>query len=168
MIRRSALVPLEGTIPARLDGPALPESAAQPASMVVTVDGEARQVLTQARTRLVVVGAVFAMALLAVAVRLADLAILGGNEPGAQAHVAPPAAKPVRADILDRNGSVLATSIATASLFADPAKVIDRATYADPFQYNEGIEHVVVNGQLVLDHGKPTGDLPGRALRRGL
>jgi N-acyl-D-amino-acid deacylase len=50
----------------------------------------------------------------------------------------------------------------------DPAKVIDRATYADPFQYNEGIEYVVVNGQVVLDRGQPTGTRPGRALRRGL
>ncbi len=49
----------------------------------------------------------------------------------------------------------------------DPAKVIDRATYADPFHYNEGIEHVIVNGRLVLDRGNPTGDWPGRALRRG-
>jgi N-acyl-D-amino-acid deacylase len=50
----------------------------------------------------------------------------------------------------------------------DPAKVIDRATYADPFHYSEGIEHVVVNGRVVLDRGQPTGDRPGRALRRGL
>jgi cell division protein FtsI (penicillin-binding protein 3) len=31
----------------------------------------------------------------------------------------------VRADIVDRNGQVLATSIATASLFANPSKIID-------------------------------------------
>jgi N-acyl-D-amino-acid deacylase len=39
--------------------------------------------------------------------------------------------------------------------------VIDRATYTEPFQYSEGIEYVVVNGQLVLDRGKHT------ELRRG-
>ena len=48
----------------------------------------------------------------------------------------------------------------------DPERVIDRATYADPFQYSEGIEYVVVNGQLVLDRGQPTGARPGKALRR--
>ncbi|HZN35498.1 MAG TPA: D-aminoacylase [Pirellulaceae bacterium] len=48
----------------------------------------------------------------------------------------------------------------------DPAKVIDRATYTDPFHYNEGIEYVVVNGQLVLDRGTHTGARPGRALRK--
>jgi N-acyl-D-amino-acid deacylase len=49
----------------------------------------------------------------------------------------------------------------------DPAKVIDHATYTDPFRYNDGIEYVFVNGQLVLDRGTHTGARPGRALRHG-
>jgi N-acyl-D-aspartate/D-glutamate deacylase len=48
----------------------------------------------------------------------------------------------------------------------DADRVIDRATYAEPFQYSEGIEFVLVNGTLVLDRGKHTGARPGRALRR--
>ena len=48
----------------------------------------------------------------------------------------------------------------------DADKVIDRATYTDPFQYSEGIAYVVVNGQIVLDQGKHTGARPGKALRR--
>lgn len=48
----------------------------------------------------------------------------------------------------------------------DPDKVIDRATYEDPFQYPEGVAYVVVNGRLVLDGGKPTGAKPGVALKR--
>ncbi|HVK11902.1 MAG TPA: D-aminoacylase [Gemmataceae bacterium] len=48
----------------------------------------------------------------------------------------------------------------------DPEKVIDKSTYTDPFHYSEGIAYVVVNGQVVLDAGKPTGAKPGRALRR--
>jgi N-acyl-D-amino-acid deacylase len=48
----------------------------------------------------------------------------------------------------------------------DPAHVIDRSTYEEPFRFSEGIEYVIVNGRLVLDHGTPTGDRPGRALRR--
>ena len=48
----------------------------------------------------------------------------------------------------------------------DPERVIDRATYTEPFRYSEGIEYVVVNGQLVLDRGKHTGARPGQALRR--
>jgi N-acyl-D-amino-acid deacylase len=50
----------------------------------------------------------------------------------------------------------------------DPERVIDKATYTEPFQYNEGIEYVIVNGQIVLDKGKHTGAKPGRALRRNL
>ena len=47
----------------------------------------------------------------------------------------------------------------------NPAKIVDQSTYADPFHYSEGVELVVVNGRVVLDGGKPTGERPGRALR---
>lgn len=49
----------------------------------------------------------------------------------------------------------------------DPARVKDRSTYTEPFHYSEGIEFVLVNGQLVLDRGKHTGARPGRVLRHG-
>ncbi len=49
----------------------------------------------------------------------------------------------------------------------DPARVIDRATYLDPFQYPEGIEVVVVNGVVTVDHGRHTGARAGRVLRHG-
>ncbi|MBI4584520.1 MAG: D-aminoacylase [Planctomycetes bacterium] len=49
----------------------------------------------------------------------------------------------------------------------DEAKVIDRADYLDPFQYPEGIEAVLVNGQVVLERGQHTGARPGKILRRG-
>ncbi|MBI4606466.1 MAG: D-aminoacylase [Planctomycetes bacterium] len=49
----------------------------------------------------------------------------------------------------------------------DPEAVADRATYAEPFQYPAGIEHVIVNGTLVIERGRHTGARPGRALRRG-
>jgi N-acyl-D-aspartate/D-glutamate deacylase len=48
----------------------------------------------------------------------------------------------------------------------DADRVVDRATYAEPFHYSEGIEYVLVNGTAVLEHGKHTGAKPGRALRR--
>lgn len=48
----------------------------------------------------------------------------------------------------------------------DPERVIDRATYTEPFQYPAGIEYVIVNGRVVIDHGEHTGATPGRALRR--
>jgi N-acyl-D-aspartate/D-glutamate deacylase len=57
-------------------------------------------------------------------------------------------------------------NFADLTLF-DPERVIDRATYAEPFHYGEGIAYVIVNGQVVLERGKHTGARPGRALRRG-
>ncbi|HEX5447506.1 MAG TPA: D-aminoacylase [Pirellulales bacterium] len=48
----------------------------------------------------------------------------------------------------------------------DPQRVVDRATYTEPFQYPEGIEYVIVNGKLVIDRGEHTGATPGRAVRR--
>jgi N-acyl-D-amino-acid deacylase len=41
------------------------------------------------------------------------------------------------------------------------------ATRREPKQFPVGIEHVLVNGQLVVDRGLHTGALAGRALRRG-
>lgn len=48
----------------------------------------------------------------------------------------------------------------------DPDTVIDRATFAEPTLPAAGIDHVFVNGSPVWSEGKPTGERPGRALRR--
>ena len=48
-----------------------------------------------------------------------------------------------------------------------PGEVCDRATFEDPKRLAVGIRHVVVNGVPALRDGEPTGELPGRALRRG-
>jgi N-acyl-D-aspartate/D-glutamate deacylase len=48
----------------------------------------------------------------------------------------------------------------------DPERIIDRATYEKPFQYSEGVVHVLVNGELVLEDGKHTGKRPGQVIRR--
>jgi len=40
----------------------------------------------------------------------------------------------------------------------------DRATYQKPFVYPVGIDYVLVNGQVVIDHGKHTGARPGRVI----
>ncbi|HEY1795800.1 MAG TPA: D-aminoacylase [Stellaceae bacterium] len=49
----------------------------------------------------------------------------------------------------------------------DPETVIDRATFAEPMTPAAGIAHVFVNGKPVWQDDKPTGERPGRALRRG-
>ena len=48
----------------------------------------------------------------------------------------------------------------------DPATVSDRATFDEPHQYSDGINHVLVNGELVVSGGNHLGTLPGHVLSR--
>ena len=47
----------------------------------------------------------------------------------------------------------------------DPATITDKATFAKPHQYSEGVAYVLVNGVLVWNDGKMTPARPGRVLR---
>lgn len=47
----------------------------------------------------------------------------------------------------------------------DAGSIVDRATFAEPRRTAEGVQHVIVNGELVLEGGKFTGAKPGRVLR---
>ena len=49
----------------------------------------------------------------------------------------------------------------------DPARVIDAATYDDPHQYPVGLDYVIVNGGVALEHGETTPERRGRFLRQG-
>jgi N-acyl-D-amino-acid deacylase len=49
----------------------------------------------------------------------------------------------------------------------DPSAIRDTATYEDPRRLPEGIPYVIVNGTLVVEDGRHTGRLAGRALRAG-
>ncbi len=46
----------------------------------------------------------------------------------------------------------------------DPEHIIDNATYDDPWQYPNGIPHVLVNGQVAVDNERCTGVLAGHAV----
>ena len=46
----------------------------------------------------------------------------------------------------------------------DYDKIQDRATYEQPRRYPAGIDYVLVNGQVVIEHGKHTGARPGQVL----
>ncbi len=46
----------------------------------------------------------------------------------------------------------------------DPGKIVDKATFAEPKQFPEGIPDVLVNGVIVVRDGQHTGAKPGRAL----
>jgi len=61
----------------------------------------------------------------------------------------------------------IAPKLAADLVVFDPATVIDKATYEEPFQYPEGIRAVVVNGQLALRDGERTKAAAGKTLRAG-
>jgi cell division protein FtsI (penicillin-binding protein 3) len=93
---------------------------------VVHLDGSAKRVLETGRTRLLVTGALFAIAFAVVALRLTAVALLHqGDEPRIARSGAASGLLVGRADIVDRNGVVLATSLPTASLYANPHQVLD-------------------------------------------
>ncbi|NHJ24876.1 MAG: D-aminoacylase [Candidatus Lokiarchaeota archaeon] len=48
----------------------------------------------------------------------------------------------------------------------DPKRIRDKATYNNPIQFPEGIMYVIVNGVIVVDHGKQKRKYPGKILRR--
>ena len=48
----------------------------------------------------------------------------------------------------------------------DPSSVTAPSTMADAKQFPRGINHVIVNGESVVQDGTHTGATPGRALRR--
>jgi len=67
-----------------------------------------------------------------------------------------------RMRIMDR-GLIREGMWADAVVF-DYEKIQDRSTYEQPDLTPEGIDYVVVNGQVVVDHGKHTGARPGKVL----
>ena len=66
---------------------------------------------------------------------------------------------------LTGRGIIAAGAYADLCVF-DADGVIDRASFAEPTLPAAGIDHVFVNGRPVWFEGKPTGERPGKALRR--
>ncbi len=65
---------------------------------------------------------------------------------------------------LTGRGTLAAGAYADIVVF-DPVTVADRATFEQPFAYPTGIDHVLVNGTVVIRNGEHTGALPGRVVR---
>jgi len=72
---------------------------------------------------------------------------------------------PARMLGLERRGEVRVGYFADLVVF-DPATIVDTATFTEPHQFPRGIDYVLVNGALALDHGKPTEARAGRVLRK--
>jgi cell division protein FtsI (penicillin-binding protein 3) len=120
-----------GAQPAEARGLAAWRAAKPPAPIMA--DGRRRAALDRARVRLMVGAGLFAVLYVAVAARLADATVFSGAAPR---QAAPPVAvvapePPVsRASITDRNGVILAVSLPTVALYANPRQIIDPAEAA--------------------------------------
>ncbi|MBZ5551783.1 MAG: D-aminoacylase [Acidobacteriia bacterium] len=68
-----------------------------------------------------------------------------------------------RVGLRDR-GLIKEGNFADLTLF-DPGRVSDRATFENPHQFPVGIEYVLVNGRLELEHGEQNATLAGQPLR---
>ncbi len=66
---------------------------------------------------------------------------------------------------LASRGTITEGNWADVTIF-DLATIKDHATYDEPTLSPSGIDWVLVNGVVVLDHGKHTGAKPGQVLRR--
>jgi N-acyl-D-amino-acid deacylase len=89
-----------------------------------------------------------------------DRALLGLEEAVRKMTSAPAA----RLGLTDRG--LLQDGLAADVVVFDPETVRSNATYDEPRRFPDGIDHVIVNGTLVVDGGHHTGALPGRVVRR--
>ncbi len=95
-------------------------------SKKLIADGPVREAIETGRTRLFITGAVLMLAFGCIGLRLVDLTIFRSvEEPRVGRIVQSERIETERADIVDRNGTILATGLPTASLVADPKMVID-------------------------------------------
>jgi cell division protein FtsI (penicillin-binding protein 3) len=88
-------------------------------------EGPTKQSLEMSHTRLIITGALLGLAFLVVGARLIEVA--GFKAGDARLVRAVPAGRieASRADIVDRNGALLATTLATPSLYANPKELLD-------------------------------------------
>ncbi len=85
-----------------------------------------RPTIETSRNRLLVTGAVFAVLFLTLVGRLVQVTLIERGEPALVRASGQQVLAEGRADVVDRNGVLLATNLATASLYANPKRVLDR------------------------------------------
>ena len=98
-----------------------PQPVINPMALEMEPDGPRKRALEVSHSRVLLGASLFAVVFLVIAARLVAVTLLPD---GAEAAMVPPAkVKTDRADVVDRNGVVLATSLTTASLYANPRQV---------------------------------------------
>ncbi|HYB08764.1 MAG TPA: penicillin-binding protein 2 [Alphaproteobacteria bacterium] len=97
----------------------------------VRLEGANKQALEIGRNRLVFCAGLFTIAFAVIAFRLVDVTVFSQPKEPSPEHAERATRLPLeRADIVDRNGVLLATSLETASLYADPKEIRNAADTA--------------------------------------
>ena len=92
----------------------------------IRIEGDRKTAIETGRNRLMVAGALFTAAFTVIGIRVIDVSVFSENtEPRYTRSIAKDEKHNGRADIVDRNGVLMATSLSTASLFANPRLVLD-------------------------------------------
>ena len=130
-------------------------TVAAPEMTRVRIDGAGKQALEIGRTRLVVGAGLFALAFVGIAIRLVSVGLfdVGDVRPVARTtdHAAPLVQ---RADIVDRNGVVLATNLDVHSLYADPRVIKSpKAVAAKLAETLTGLDQSVLEAKLSSGRG---------------
>ncbi|HLW29047.1 MAG TPA: penicillin-binding protein 2 [Kiloniellales bacterium] len=124
--RRPATPEMHPDVPCGMD-------LGQPQCWVAELDGNRKTVLETGRNRLIFAGLLFALAFLAVGVRLVDLSLMQGNSvPRIAGTVDRPGEwHTSRTQIVDRNGEILASNLPTMAVYANPRELRDPVEVAD-------------------------------------
>lgn len=117
----------------------------------VKLDGPVEAALACCRTRLMVVGGMFLLAFMVVSARLFDVMVLNQEKPKlASAGHGP--LNVVRADIIDREGALLATNLTSDSVFAQTQQIKDPEAVAQQLmQIFPDLNHAKLEAQLAKE-----------------
>lgn len=99
----------------------------------VTLVGETQRAVEIGRARVMVTAGIFTFAFLSISVRLVDLMVLNGALDTGTIYGANTSqtVESFRADIVDRNGRTIATTLPTVNLYAEATEIIDADIAAD-------------------------------------
>jgi cell division protein FtsI (penicillin-binding protein 3) len=91
---------------------------------MVHLDGARKRAIETGRTRLIVTAGLFSLAFCVIAARMVDVTVIHGTSQKNYAHKSSEQ-RFERADVVDRNGILLATSLPSVALYAHPRELRD-------------------------------------------
>ncbi len=125
----------------------------------IRIKGTRHAALDKARRRMTLISGVFILTYILIGARVFDLSIIQGRlqqNDGNEKFVSAKTSDHFRGNIVDRNGVILATSLETASLYADPSLISDPAKTAKELSvmfsdlvYGDALQKLQKKGRFV-------------------